>query len=262
MKADAVSVGYGDRAVLDHLDLSIPTGRIGAIIGPNGCGKSTLLRTMTRLIRPSSGQVVLDGQELPTVPTRQLARIVGLLPQSPTAPTTITVADLVARGRAPHQGIFGRWTTDDEQTVASALERTGIVELARRPVDELSGGQRQRVWIAMALAQNTDVLFLDEPTTYLDLAHQIDVLSLLRDLNRRDGVTIVMVLHDINMAARYCDWLVAMRDGEVRANGTPTEVITADVMREVFGLRTHIIHTPDVGTPIVIPIDTVGVDDC
>lgn len=252
--AQGVAVGYGERTVIDALDLDIPDHGIGAIIGPNGCGKSTLLRTLARLLRPTTGSVVLDGQAIHSLPTRKVARVLGLLPQSPTCPEGIAVADLVSRGRAPHRGAFARWTSDDDDAVAEALEQTGTAELAHRPVDELSGGQRQRVWIAMALAQQTDLLLLDEPTTHLDLAFQIDVLELLGRLNRDHGTTVVMVLHDINMAARYSDWLVAMREGSVRAHGTPSQVVTEPVLREVFNLETRILTDPVNRSPVVVPL--------
>ncbi|AXE37920.1 ABC transporter ATP-binding protein [Acidipropionibacterium virtanenii] len=252
--AQGVAVGYGDRSVIEALDLTVPDHGIGAIIGPNGCGKSTLLRTLSRLLRPSAGSVLLDGQAISSLPTRKVARLLGLLPQSPTCPEGIAVADLVSRGRAPHRGAFARWSAADDRAVADALDQTGTAELAHRPVDELSGGQRQRVWIAMALAQQTDLLLLDEPTTYLDLTFQIDVLELLGRLNRDRGTTVVMVLHDINMAARYCDWLVAMRDGSVRSQGAPCEVVTEPVLREVFDLETRILTDPVNGSPVVVPL--------
>lgn len=252
--AEAVTVGYGERTVIEALDLTVPDHRMGAIIGPNGCGKSTLLRTMARLLRPSSGAVLLDGRMIHQMPTRAVATVLGLLPQSPTCPDGIVVEDLVSRGRAPHRGTFARWTAADDEAIASAMALTGTAELATRPVDELSGGQRQRVWIAMALAQQTDLLLLDEPTTYLDLAYQIDVLELLAELNRSTGTTVVMVLHDINLAARYCDWLVAMREGTVMARGRPADVVTQDTMTRVFDLDTRVIADPVNGSPIVIPL--------
>ncbi len=252
--AQGVAVGYGDRTVIDALDLSVPDHGIGAIIGPNGCGKSTLLRTLSRLMRPTAGSVLLDGRAIHEMPTRAVAKVLGLLPQSPTCPDGIAVEDLVSRGRAPHRGTFARWSAADDEAIASAMEQTGTAELAARPVDELSGGQRQRVWIAMALAQQTDLLLLDEPTTYLDLAYQIDVLELLAELNRSRGTTVVMVLHDINLAARYSDWLVAMRDGAVMAQGSPAKVVTEDTLREVFSLETRVIADPVSGAPIVVPI--------
>ncbi|SES04713.1 iron complex transport system ATP-binding protein [Propionibacterium cyclohexanicum] len=256
--ARGVSVGYGDRPVIGGLDLQVPAHRVGAIIGPNGCGKSTLLRTLSRQLRPSAGAVLLDGRAIHSMPTREVAKVLGLLPQSPTCPEGIVVEDLVSRGRTPHRGSFGRWTSADDEAIALALEETGTAELAERPVDELSGGQRQRVWIAMALAQQTDLLLLDEPTTFLDLAYQIDVLELLVRLNESRGTTIVMVLHDINLAARYCDWLAAMRDGTVRARGGPREVVDVETVREVFDLETVVIDDPVSGAPLVVPRGRAG----
>ncbi len=249
-----LTLGYGERAVIEHLDLELLPGRVTAIVGANASGKSTLLRSMSRLLTPRGGQVLLDGQQVHRMPAKQLARLLGLLPQSPITPEGITVADLVGRGRHPHQGLFSRWSTADDEAVAAALDATRTAELAERPVDELSGGQRQRVWIAMALAQDTDLLLLDEPTTFLDVSHQIEVLDLLTDLNRARGITIVMVLHDLNLAARYCDQLVMIAGGTVHASGTPAEVLTEDRVREVFGLDNRIIVDPVSGTPLMLPI--------
>ncbi len=250
----ALSAGYGDTQVLSDLALAIPPGKITAIVGANACGKSTLLRTMSRLITPTGGHVLLDGKSIHRMRSKELARIMGLLPQSPIAPEGITVADLVSRGRHPHQGTFSRWTRKDEEAVANALSATRTVELADRPVDELSGGQRQRVWIAMALAQQTELLLLDEPTTFLDISHQVDVLDLLVDLNRAQATTIVMVLHDLNLAARYADYLVAMVEGRLHLAGPPQEVLTEETVRQVFGLQSRIITDPTSGRPIMLPI--------
>ncbi len=252
--ATRLSVGYGDSLILDALDLAIPSGRITAIVGANACGKSTLLRALSRLLLPKSGQVLLDGKSIHARPTRELARQLGLLPQSPVAPEGITVADLVGRGRHPHHGLFARWTLSDDEAVAEALNVTKTADLAERPIDELSGGQRQRVWIAMALAQKTDILLLDEPTTFLDISHQVEVLDLLVDLNRTRGTTIVMVLHDLNLAARYADHLVAMIDGTPHAEGIPETVLTEDMVRTVFGLESRIIIDPTSGRPMMLPI--------
>jgi iron complex transport system ATP-binding protein len=252
--AEGLGAGYGDLVVIEDLDLVVPPGAITSIVGANACGKSTLLRAMSRLLAPRRGSVLLDGAAVHRMPARQLARILGLLPQSPIAPEGITVADLVGRGRHPHQGILSRWSDRDTAAVAEALEATDTVDLADRAVDELSGGQRQRVWIAMALAQETDVLLLDEPTTFLDVAHQVDVLDLLTDLNRDRGTTIVMVLHDLNLAARYSDRLVAMRDGGVAATGSPEDVVTPELVREVFGLESQVITDPVSGRPVIMPI--------
>lgn len=254
LSAQRLGVSYGDHQVISELDLVVPDHQVGAIIGPNGCGKSTLLRTLARLVRPSAGQVVLDGQAIHQMPTKEVARTLGLLPQSPLAPEGILVEDLVSRGRAPHRSAFTPWRTEDHAAVAEALELTHTAELAERAVDQLSGGQRQRVWIAMALAQNTDLLLLDEPTTYLDLHHQIEVLDLLTDLNRTRGTTIVMVLHDINLASRYADWLAAMNDGALIAQGTPGDVVSEQLMHDVFDLPAQVISDPVSDTPLVVPI--------
>jgi iron complex transport system ATP-binding protein len=253
LAAEDVTLAYGDRVIAQHLDLVVPPGRITAIVGANGCGKSTLLRALARLLNPRKGSVVLDGKAVHSRPSREVARILGLLPQSPIAPDGIAVADLVGRGRHPHQRPLARWNARDYEVVAQSLEATGISDLADRAVDELSGGQRQRVWIAMALAQETDILLLDEPTTFLDVAHQIDVLDLITDLNRDRGTTTVMVLHDINLAARYADHVFAMCNGEVIAGGPPAEVITSDLIREVFGLESLVVPDPVSGTPLVLP---------
>ncbi len=253
LSAQSLSLSYGDRTVIDGLDLEVPPGRITAIIGANGCGKSTLLRALARLLRPSAGAVMLDGAPLQGRSSKEVARVLGLLPQSPTAPEGITVSDLVGRGRHPHQGLMARWSRHDYDVVATALEATGTADLADRSIDELSGGQRQRVWIAMALAQETDVLLLDEPTTFLDVAHQVEVLDLLTDLNRHRGTTIVMVLHDMNLAARYADHVLALRQGRVVAGGPPGEVMDAALIREVFELDCEVVLDPVSGTPLVLP---------
>ncbi|MFD0422369.1 ABC transporter ATP-binding protein [Streptomyces parvus] len=254
LTAEGLTLGYGDRTVVDSLDLAVPPGRITVIVGANACGKSTLLRSMSRLLAPRAGRVVLDGKEVHRLPAKELARTLGLLPQSPIAPEGITVSDLVGRGRHPHQGIFSRWNEQDDAAVAAALEATHTEPLAERAVDELSGGQRQRVWIAMALAQQTDLLLLDEPTTFLDASHQIEVLDLLTDLNRSRGTTIVMVLHDLNLAARYADHLIALADGGLHASGTPAEVLTEETVRAVFDLDSRIIEDPVSGRPLMLPI--------
>ena len=254
LRADGVRLGYGDRLVVDGLDLDIVEGTVTAVIGPNGCGKSTVLRALARLMRPSGGHVLLDGKRIESVPTKEVAKVLGLLPQAPTAPEGLTVADLVARGRHPHQAWYRQWSADDEGAVAQALEWTGIADLADRPIDELSGGQRQRAWISMALAQGTDLLLLDEPTTYLDLAHQVEVLELVMRLNTEFGRTVVMVLHDLNLAARYADRLVTMKDGKIVAHGSPAEIMTESMLAEVFGLAARVIDDPVAGTPLVVPI--------
>ena len=254
LQAEELTVGYRERTVIRDLDLTVPAGRLTAIVGANACGKSTLLRSMSRLLTPSAGRVLLDGKRVHRMPAKELARTLGLLPQSPLAPEGITVSDLVGRGRNPHQGMLSRWSGDDDEAVAAALEATGSLELADRAVDELSGGQRQRVWIAMALAQQTDLLLLDEPTTFLDVAHQVEVLDLLVDLNRDRGTTIVMVLHDLNLAARYADHLVAIAAGRVHGVGAPEVVLTAEMVRAVFGLECEVIPDPTSGRPLMLPL--------
>ncbi|WP_322409231.1 ABC transporter ATP-binding protein [Microbacterium invictum] len=253
LAAEGLTLAYGSRLIVPELDLVVPSGRVTAIIGANGCGKSTLLRALARLLAPQSGRVVLDGEALHTRKSKEVARMLALLPQSPIAPEGIAVADLVGRGRHPHQRPLARWSTRDYEVVAQALEATGVADLADRPMDELSGGQRQRVWIAMALAQETDILLLDEPTTFLDVAHQIEVLDLLTDLNRARGTTIVMVLHDMNLAARYADHLFALRDGRVVAEGPPRDILTGDLIGDVFDLDAVVIDDPVSGAPIVLP---------
>lgn len=254
--ADNISVGYGDRIVIDSLDLEVHTGVITTVIGPNGCGKSTLLRALGRLLSPRQGQVTLDGKAIGHMKTKDVARTLGVLPQSPIAPEGLTVADLVARGRHPHQSWIRQWSRDDESEVARALQLTGIEDLAERPVDQLSGGQRQRAWISMALAQGTDVLLLDEPTTYLDLAHSIEVLDLVDRMHDEMGRTVVMVLHDLNLAVRYSDRLVVMHEGKIVASGTPSEVISEKMLADVFGLTAAVIDDPVSDRPLIVPIGT------
>lgn len=249
-----LSAGYGETDILHDLDLAVPSGRITVIVGANASGKSTLLRTMSRLLTPRHGQVLLDGRSIHHTPTRALARQLGLLPQSPIAPEGILVDDLVRRGRHPHRTMFSRWSRDDEAAVEGALAATRVADLADRAVDELSGGQRQRVWIAMALAQQTDILLLDEPTTFLDINHQIEVLDLLVDLNRARGTTVVMVLHDLNLGARYADHLVALAGGRVHVAGTPEQVLTEDTVNAVFGLESRIMTDPTSGRPMMLPM--------
>ncbi|MFF5955297.1 ABC transporter ATP-binding protein [Streptomyces luteogriseus] len=253
LAARGVTVGYGGRAVIDELDVAIPPGVITTIIGPNGCGKSTLLKTLSRLLKPARGAVVLDGEDIGRLRTRDVAKKLGLLPQAPVAPEGLTVADLVARGRHPHQSWLRQWSSDDAEVVERALAMTGVSDLADRPVDALSGGQRQRVWISMTLAQGTDLLLLDEPTTYLDLAHALDVLDLVDDLHE-SGCTVVMVLHDLNLATRYSDNLVVMREGSILAQGHPRDVITAELLYEAFGLRARVIDDPVGDRPLIVPI--------
>lgn len=253
LSTQCLRLGYAGRTVVDEVSTELPAGRITAIIGPNGCGKSTLLRGLARLLDPLGGVVHVDGQDLSTFSGRRLASRIGLLPQQPLAPDGITVADLIGRGRHPHQRWFRQWSDADEEAVAHAMRATELTDLADSPVDELSGGQRQRVWIALSLAQDPDVLLLDEPTTYLDLAHQLDVLGLLATVNRERRRTIVLVLHDLNMAARYAHHLVAMRDGRVLAQGSPDRIVTANMVRDVFGVQATVITDPVTGTPLVLP---------
>ncbi|MFC9603749.1 ABC transporter ATP-binding protein [Streptomyces niveus] len=253
LAAHELTLAYDDRTVVHDLELAVPDGRVTVIVGPNACGKSTTLRALGRLLKPKSGSVLLDGAELASIPTRRIAQSIGLLPQSPVAPEAITVADLVSRGRQPHQRWWQQWSEEDERAVTDAMARTDVTELAERSVDELSGGQRQRVWIAMALAQETDLLLLDEPTTFLDIAHQVEVLDLVRRLNHEQGRTVVIVLHDLNQAARYADHLVAMKEGRIVAEGAPGEIVTAELVREVFGLESVVVPDPVTGSPLVVP---------
>jgi iron complex transport system ATP-binding protein len=254
--ADDLSLGYDQRIVVDQLSVEIPTGRITVIVGANACGKSTLLRGLARLLKPRTGAVLLDGQDISRLPTRTVATRLGILPQQPIAPEGITVADLVGRGRHPHQRWFRQWSAADEVAVTEALAATGLEDLAHRAVDELSGGQRQRVWIALALAQGTPLMLLDEPTTFLDLAHQVEVLDLLAELNEREHRTVVLVLHDLNLACRYADHLVAMKDGGIVAEGSPADVVTVELVAEVFGLRCEVVPDPLTATPMVVPVPT------
>jgi iron complex transport system ATP-binding protein len=254
LEARELHLAYDRVEVARELSIRIPAGRITVIVGANACGKSTLLRALARLLRPRAGAVYLDGEPIHRMPTKAVAAKLGILPQSPVSPEGTTVADLVARGRYPHQTWFRRWSSADDDAIAAAMVATGTLELAGRAVDELSGGQRQRVWIAMALAQDTGILLLDEPTTYLDLTHQIDVLDLLVDLNRTHGRTIVIVLHDLNQACRYGDHLVAMRDGAIVAEGPPAEVVDETLVRDVFALDAKVVPDPVSGTPMVVPI--------
>jgi iron complex transport system ATP-binding protein len=249
-----LTLAYDQRTVVQDLTIRLPEGKVTIIVGANACGKSTLLRGLARLLKPGAGSVLLDGKDIHRQSTREVAKVLGLLPQSPAAPDGITVAELVGRGRYPHQGWFRQWTREDDDAVNAALAATDTLELGDRNVDELSGGQRQRVWIAMALAQETDVLLLDEPTTFLDVAHQVEVLDLITDLNRRRGTSVAIVLHDLNLAARYADQLVAMKGGRVVAEGAPARVVTEELVQTVFGLESRVIPDPVSGTPMVVPV--------
>ncbi|MFD7923843.1 ABC transporter ATP-binding protein [Streptomyces sp. NPDC059740] len=253
LTAQNVTLAYDQRVIAQDLSVSIPDHSFTVIVGPNACGKSTLLRALSRMLKPTAGSVLLDGSAIGSMPAKKVARTLGLLPQSSTAPDGITVGDLVARGRYPHQGLLRQWSAEDERVVAESLAATGVSALAERYVDELSGGQRQRVWIAMALAQQTPLLLLDEPTTYLDIQHQIEVLDLCAELHEEQGRTLVAVLHDLNHAARYATHLIAMREGRVVAEGAPGEVVTADLVEQVFGLKCQVIDDPETGTPLVVP---------
>jgi len=260
-QTEGITAGYDNKAILHDVDISIPSNKISIIIGANGCGKSTLLKTMARLIKPISGQVTLGGKSIHKIPPKQVARVLGLLPQSPIVPEGITVADLVGRGRFPHQTFLKSWTKKDYEAVSEAMEIMNITEFADRHIDELSGGQRQRVWIAMALAQQTDILLLDEPTTFLDITYQVEILDLLTKLNRKYGTTIVMVLHDINLSARYADHIFAVKEGKLIAEGNPTEVLTSDLVKSVFNLNCVVIPDPISDTPLVIPKGRYHVKD-
>lgn len=254
LEAVDLSLAYDKRLVVDGLSVQVPTGQVTVIVGANACGKSTLLRGLARLLRPQGGAALLDGEDIHRLSTRVVATRLGILPQQPSAPDGITVAELVARGRYPHLGVLRRHSQEDERIVQEALEATGIADLADRTVDELSGGQRQRAWIALTLAQGTPVMLLDEPTTFLDLAHQIEVLDLVAELNEADGRTVVAVLHDLNLACRYAHHIVAMKAGAVEAEGPPSEVITSELVARVFGLEAEVISDPLAGTPLVVPV--------
>lgn len=257
LAGEGLHLSYGDRRVVDDLSIGFPDGRITVIVGANACGKSTALRAFSRLMRPAGGVVTLDGKSISERPSKEVAQLLGLLPQSPTAPEGLTVRDLVGRGRHPHQSWWRQWGEDDAAAIGRALEATNMTELADRDVDELSGGQRQRAWIAMAVAQETDLLLLDEPTTYLDIAHQLDVLELVARLNRDHGRTVVMVLHDLNLAIRYADHLVAMRAGRLVVEGAPEEVVTPAFLADVFGVEGQVATDPQTGSPIVLPFRTI-----
>ena len=254
LRGDQLTLGYGKFTVAENLNVSIPDGHFTAIIGPNGCGKSTLLHTLSRLMTPAHGKVWLDGEHIQHYPSKEVARRIGLLAQNATTPGDITVQELVARGRYPHQPLFTRWRKEDEIAVTHAMQATGITHLAAQSVDTLSGGQRQRAWIAMVLAQETSIMLLDEPTTWLDISHQIDLLELLSELNREKGYTLAAVLHDLNQACRYATHLIALRDGKIVAEGAPKEIVTAELIEKIYGLRCMIIDDPVAGTPLVVPL--------
>lgn len=248
-----LSIGYGNQFVFQDLNLTIDKGQVTALIGSNGCGKSTLLRTMARLLKPQKGHVLLEGHSIASLPTKDVAKRMALLPQGPSAPEGLTILQLVKQGRYPYQSWLQQWSKEDERNVRQALKTTGLLEMSERTVDSLSGGQRQRAWIAMVLAQGTDIVLLDEPTTYLDLAHQIETLDLLYSLNVNEGRTIVMVLHDINLACRYAHRIVAIQDQKVFAEGSPEEVVTAGMIESVFNMKASVIKDPLYGTPLCVP---------
>lgn len=253
LAAESVTLAYDQRVIAEKLSVAVPDHSFTVIVGPNACGKSTLLRALSRLLKPTAGRVLLDGQAIGTLPAKAVARTLGLLPQSSVAPDGITVSGLVSRGRYPHQGLLRQWSAEDERIVDESMAATRVTALADRFVDELSGGQRQRVWIAMALAQQTPLLLLDEPTTFLDIQHQLDVLDLCADLHEQRGRTLVAVLHDLNQAARYATHLIAMCEGRIEAQGPPAEIITTELVERVFGVRCRIIEDPESGTPLVVP---------
>ncbi|WP_340026790.1 ABC transporter ATP-binding protein [Paenibacillus sp. FSL K6-1096] len=253
LEARELTVSYGSKTIIHNLNLAIPEGKITVLIGGNGCGKSTLLRTLARLLKPGGGEVLLDGGQIARMPTREVAKAMSILPQGPSAPEGLTVRQLVRQGRYPHQSWLKAWSEADEAMVRAALESAKVEDLAERTVDSLSGGQRQRVWIAMSLAQGTDLLLLDEPTTYLDLSHQVEILDMLYELNDREGRTIVMVLHDLNLACRYAHHMVAVQGGNIYAEGAPESIITAETVKEVFRLDCEVIRDPLFGTPLCIP---------
>ena len=250
-----LSLAYDERSVIEDLSIEVPQGRVTSVVGPNGCGKSTLLRSMARLMKPRGGAVYLDGDAISNLPTREVARRLGILPQDPQAPEGLPVRELAAQGRDPRQSFLRQWSKTDERAVERALEIMSTLDLADRPLDTLSGGQRQRAWISMALAQETDTLLLDEPTTFLDMAHQLEVLKLLERLNVEEGRTVLMVLHDLNNASRYSHHMVALCRGTVYTSGTPHEVMTPEVLREVFGVEADIVNDPRDGVPLCIPYE-------
>lgn len=254
LEAKRLSLAYDNTVIIPDLNLVIPVGKITALVGANGCGKSTLLRGLARLLKPKRGSVYLNGKAIAQMPSKHIAQQLGILPQSPTAPEGLTVQDLVAQGRYPYQNWLQQWSIADEQMVEQALMITGMQEFADRPLDALSGGQRQRAWIAMTLAQDTEILLLDEPTTFLDLAHQVELLDLLYDLHLTQGRTIVMVLHDLNQACRYADYLVALKHGQIYAQGSPEQVITETTVKDVFGLECRIVADPVSATPMCVPM--------
>jgi iron complex transport system ATP-binding protein len=261
ISTEKLDIAYDDTLIVKALDMNIPHGKITSIIGPNGCGKSTVLKAVGRILKPKTGLVYLSGDDIRKLSTKEIAKKMAILPQTPTAPSGLTVSELVAYGRFPHQKGFGKLMPEDKKIIQWALKVTKLTEFEHREVDTLSGGQRQRVWIAMALAQQTDLILLDEPTTYLDLAHQMEVLKLLYDLNRRQGCTIAMVLHDLNLAARFSDYIIAIRSGKIIKHGTPEEVMTPEVLKEAFSIDAEIVHEPRTGRPVCLTYDLLNKEE-
>lgn len=253
IQTKSLTLSYGDTTIINELDLAIPKGEISVFIGSNGCGKSTLLRSIARLLKPEKGAVLLEGEAIAKLPTKEVAKKLAILPQGPAAPEGLTVLQLVKQGRYPYQNWLKQWTEKDEKAVMDALSSTGMLEFAERPVDSLSGGQRQRAWIAMTLAQDTDIILLDEPTTYLDMTHQIEILDLLFELNEKEKRTIVMVLHDLNLACRYAHHIVAIKDKKIYAEGRPEHVINCNLVKDVFQMNCEVTMDPLFGTPLCIP---------
>ena len=258
LETAGLNIAYENRLIVDDLNIQIPQGKITALVGANGSGKSTILKTMARLMQPKTGQVLLDGKSIHKQSTREVAKQLAILPQNPTAPEGLTVTELISYGRFPYQKGFGSLQAEDKKMIEWAIESTRLQEFHDRPIDQLSGGQRQRAWIAMALAQDTDILFLDEPTTFLDMAHQLEVLQLLEELNVTAKRTIVMVVHDLNHASRYAHHMIAIKQGKAAATGTPKEVMTPDVLREVFGIEADIVTDPRTGVPLCLPYALAG----
>lgn len=255
LNGEQVKIGYGDTTIINNLDVEVPDGKVTSIIGPNGCGKSTLLKALSRLLSIKDGAIHLDGQSIYAQSTKEIAKKIAILPQSPEVADGLTVGELVSYGRFPHQKGFGRLTAEDKKEIDWALSVTGTSEFRHRSINDLSGGQRQRVWIAMALAQRTDIIFLDEPTTYLDICHQLEILELVQKLNKEQGCTIVMVLHDINQAIRFSDHLIAMKEGNIVANGTTQEVLTKDILEKVFNIDVVLDEDPRTGKPLLVTYD-------
>ena len=255
LKAQQVEIGYGDHTIINNLDVEIPDGKVTSIIGPNGCGKSTLLKALSRLLTIKNGEIQLDGENIHTQSTKEIAKKIAILPQTPEVADGLTVGELVSYGRFPHQKGFGRLSAEDKKEIDWALNVTGTSEFRHRSINDLSGGQRQRVWIAMALAQKTDIIFLDEPTTYLDISHQLEILELVQQLNKEQGCTIIMVLHDINQAIRFSDHLIAMKKGEIIACGATEDVLTKDILKKVFNIDVVLSTDPRTGKPLLVTYD-------